>query len=1208
MKRTTRFFTFLLLTVALVGATYFFTTDTQKEDLFTQEKKLSKAQRVALAFEDNFERTKDADLGYPPTERMIKVMAQTRQLQQEFAQSKNNLTQARFRERGPKNIGGRTRTILIDKNDPSGNTIWAGGVGGGLWKLDNANASLPNWQKVSDYLENLSIGAMAQDVNEPNLMYFGTGEAYPNGDAINGLGMYRSEDGGENWELLTSTVNSPLTNIRTMLVHPETGDLYAGGNRGLHRSSDRGETWEKVLGVGFAAVDDIYDVVYIEKNRTLYASTSNRIYKSDNGDASSWLDLSTITNFPRSANRIEMAVSPSNPEIIYLIGASGGAATQVYRTQTGGENWQKLGFVGGNGDFTNGQAWYDLDIAVDPFNPQHVIAAGVPIFRSLDGGISWNRFANNMHVDQHTVVFDPERRARIYFGNDGGVWRSDNGSAPQVENKNLGYNVTQFYAGAMHPDAFSNYILGGTQDNNSLQLDDSDIANARNVRGGDGMLCHIDQNEPQYQIVSSQFGNYGLSTDGGKGFGGGASSQGSFVNPSDYDNDANILYAQTDSTGYDYMRWNVETGSIEFYDVPNFNIGGLTSVIIADPTTPHRIYIGAFGTRGIYRIDNANGDATAEQISIPNGSSAVSCINIDKNDADHLLVTFSNYGARGNIFESKDGGVTWEEANGNIPDMPVRWGLFAPDDNQQAIIATEGGVWFTEKLDGANTVWIPPALGKGSPITRIDMLQLRESDKMILAATHGRGMFTCDVFADPKVIFDLQRIGYLNGQIEFNGLQSLGAESFFWEFGDGATSTEEYSIHSYDKIGNYDVSLTINEEVSDRTSIKILPDKVLPYQQGEADYSGDFESRTEDYGVHTISGTGWERGKTDFVGKDGTHSGENAFVIGLEENFYAPNSHSILYLPNYDFSEDGIYEFSFWGKYFIQNGFDGFLVEYSIDKGKSWRILGEKASNWYDFENTNLDSGAFDTGTPYFANSTTSWTKYFTDVTYLSGQRDVAFRVVFKSENTGNHPGIAIDDVEITKFDGKLETNIVAINAFYSSSDAVTVEWTTQPEFYADEFIVERSLNGRDFEVVGNKQDAKGRVSSQVNNYSETVIGARDLYFYRVRSINENRSRDYYHEFTSPTVVVRRNIEGTDVFTTFPNPFTNFIDVTFNNFIEEEVKFELFDAAGKLLQTQKQAIGDVYLRLETPDLPKGIYFLRYKIGEQEGKVIKLLRG
>lgn len=1173
-----------------------------------QAQKLPKAQRIALAYEDNFERTKDDALGYPPRLELVKVKEQTVRLQQSLAQSKNNLAQARFRERGPKNIGGRTRTILIDKNDPSGNTIWAGSVGGGLWKLDNANSSSPNWRNVSDYLENLAIGAMAQDPREPNIMYVGTGEAYPNGDAISGLGMYRTLDAGDNWELLPSTLNNDLDNIRAIVVHPEMGDVYAGGDNGLHRSSDQGETWEKVLGVGFAAVDDIYDVVYIEANNSLYASTSNRIYRSETGNPGSWLDLSTIVNFPRGGNRIEMAVSPSNPNVIYLVGSRGGAATEIYRTTTGGTEWQKLGFIGGIGaDFTNGQAWYDLDIAVDPFNPQHVIAGGVPIFRSLDGGLTWNRFANGMHVDQHIVVFDPDRSGHIYFGNDGGVWRSTQGSARQVGNRNLGYNVTQFYACAFHPEAFSDYMLGGTQDNNSLQMDDSEIANARNVNGGDGMLCHIDQNEPQFQIVSSQFGNYALSTDGGKGFGGGLAAQGRFVNPSDYDNDANILYAQTDSTGHDYVRWQVETGSIEFYDIPDVTIGSVTSVIIADPTTPNRIYIGAFGSRGFYRVDNAHSDAEIEQIRIPGASSTVSCIDIDKDDPDHLLVTFSNYGESGNIFETKDGGETWSEVDGNIPNMPIRWGLFAPDNSQQAVIATEMGVWFTEKLDGENTVWLPPALGKGSPITRVDMLQIRASDKMILAATHGRGMFTCDVFADPKAIFDLQRVGYVNGEVVFNGLKSLGAETFEWDFGDGTSSTAEVATHTYDKIGTYDIILTINGTETARTSIKILPEKILPYAKGEEGYSGSFESGDEDYGVHTISGSGWERGASNFIGKDGTNSGNNAFVIDLENNFYSPNSHSVLYLPNYDFSEESIYEFSFWGKSFIQNGFDGYLVEYSLDKGKSWRVLGNRSDNWYDFENENLDGAAFDRGTTYFANSRREWTKYFTDVSYLSGQRDVAFRFVFKSEGTGNHPGVAIDDVEITKFDGKLETAIVDIRADYTTPDAVTVEWTTQPEYFADEFIVERSLNGRDFEVVGQKLDARGRVSSQVQNYEQTIIGARDLYFYRVRSINENQSRDYYYEFTSPTVVVRRNMEGTDIFTTFPNPFSDFIDITFNNVIEEEVKFELYDTAGKLLQQHTQAVGDVYLKLETVDLPSGIYFLRYQIGTQEQKIIKLMR-
>jgi len=1184
------------------GLTWCLSNDKHGENQ-TAVTKPSKAQRIADAIKDNFERTKDPKLGYPPVERLAKAIEQTRQMQQRFALQKNNkFASARFKERGPNNIGGRTRSILIDLNDPTRKTIFAGGVTGGLWKTNNIAGVIPKWQKINDYLDNLSIGSLAQDPNNPQIMYMGTGEGY--GEIAAGVGIFRSLDGGTNWTLLPATNNGQFIYTRDLLVHP-SGDVYAGTSAGLFRSQDQGNTWERVLGVAAGAlVSNVYEINYAPANNTIYVALTNVIFTSQTGNRGEWVSITpSSSGFPNNWSRAEISVSLSNPNIIYAIGSIGGAASSVYKTLNGGTTWQNVGKVGGVDDFTNGQAWYDLEIAVDPFNPQHIIAGGVPIFRSLNGGISWERFANNMHVDQHVTVFDEEQSGIVYFGNDGGVWRSTNGSATTVQNRNLDYNVTQFYAGAIHPEAFSNYILGGTQDNNSLQLNGSGITSAAIVNGGDGMLCHIDQNEPQYQLVSSQFGNYVLSIDGGKTFGGGASVNGAFVNPSDYDDLANILYTET-SDG-DYYRWKIPTGTPELVNIQNADPA--ISVVYVDPSTPNRVYFGTFGG-DLFQVDNAHAgnDKTAKRIRI-GGRGEVSGVVVEKNDPNHLLITYSNYGLSDNVLETKDGGTTWINVEGNLPDVPVRSVLFSPENNTQAVIATEIGVWFTEKLDGSNTVWIPPAIGKGTPLVRTDMLQLRESDGIILAATHGRGMFTSDVFAQAKVALDAPQIGYLNAPVQFLGSVSLGGESYNWTFGDGEESSQEDPKHQYQQIGTYEVTLTLNDSLTTRSKIKILPDKLLPYAKGKAEYSGDFDRNPQDYGVHTISGSAFDLGKSSINGKNGTFSGNNAFVLGINEQFYQKSTHTMLYLPNFDFSESGIYEFSFWSKYFVQNGFDGFLVEYSTNKGQSWDVLGVEQPNWYDFTNTNnLEGASFSDGIPYFARSRSEFTQFYLDVSFLSGNKDVAFRFVFKSNDVGNHPGVVIDDVEIKKYEGDLATRIVSLSAGYTGSEEITVEWVTEPEYYATRFVVERSLNGRDYDEVA-KVEAKGRLTNRVQSYTQPTLGIRNLYFYRIRSLNENKSTSYVYEFTTPPVVVRRELNDVEIYSTFPNPFSNYLDITFTDFVNEPIRFELFDMAGRLLLKREQDVKNVYLRIETGALPQGTYLLNYKIGTRAAKTIKLLR-
>jgi len=191
---------------------------------------------------------------------MVEARKQAMRMQEELRPllaQRSDILAPRWRERGPNNIGGRTRTILIDLNDPSGNTIWAGGVGGGLWKSNDITAADPG-----DVLESLAIGSMAQDPNNPQTLYVGTGEGFPNADAIRGIGILKSTDAGETWDILPATQNPTFRYTRGLLVHPQNGDVYAATTQGLYRSQDEGQSWTKVLGSGLGTSNDFYHRSY----------------------------------------------------------------------------------------------------------------------------------------------------------------------------------------------------------------------------------------------------------------------------------------------------------------------------------------------------------------------------------------------------------------------------------------------------------------------------------------------------------------------------------------------------------------------------------------------------------------------------------------------------------------------------------------------------------------------------------------------------------------------------------------------------------------------------------------------------------------------------------------------------------------------------------------------------------------------------------
>ncbi len=1177
----------------------------QVEPAVERPEKPGKAERFKEAYEDNFRRTLDPALGYPPIERLIEARKATRRIQEELQPllaQRSDILAPRWTERGPNNIGGRTRTILIDLNDPTGNTIWAGAVSGGLWKSEQIHEADPQWQKMSDELENQAIGAMAQDPQNPQVMYIGTGEGYPNADAVRGVGIFKSEDGGNGWNLLPSTQNNNFRYTRGLLVHPQTSDVYAATSSGLWRSQDAGNSWTKVHGSGFGTSNDFYDILYAS-NGALIASNSSGVFKSFSGDPGDWTNLTA--GQISSMNRIEVTVCESNPDVMYLIGAQGGGASSVYYTANGGNTWVERSRPEANGiEFTFGQAWYDLDIAVNPFDPDHVIAGGVPIMVSYDAGINWTGFAFNMHVDQHKILFDPQRPGVIYFGNDGGIYRTTNGTVNEVEDKNFGYNVTQFYACDLHPEAFNDYFLGGTQDNNSLQLEGWGEVPGYSVRGGDGFFAHIDQDEPQYQMVSSQFGNYSLSTNGGNSFGSGQSFNGFFNCPSDYDDESNILYSQT--LNGDFYRWHITTGQLELVNfnanLPNFSVSAIT----VDPNVPNRVYFGSFSPAKVIRVDNAHeGDLVDIEV-VFSGAGTVASIDIEQGNPDHLLVTLSNYGLVNNVWESSDGGETWTGVEGNLPDMPVRWGIFNPNNSQQAMIATELGVWTTELLDGSNTLWVPPMVENGMPLVRTDMLRYRNSDKIVLAGTHGRGLFTTDVFSPPTPRMNVPLIHYVNMPLFFIGETSLNADSYAWDFGDGSSATDANVWHTYSEIGSYEVSLTINGSLTETKTLKVLPEHDLPYLPDEPNYGGDFEGFEEQYGMYSLSGSEFVRGSSDILYKDGTHSGQYAIVLAPDDQYYEPNTEAYFYLPLFDMSQEGLYEFSFWGKWRIQGGFDGFRVEYLEEGAETWKPLRNDVSeNWYNTHNTNLgNAGAFPQGSRYFSGEEPYFTRYSVNISELAGKGKVGFRFVFKSDNSVQLNGLVIDDVQISAVLGEIHTTLTLWDAQYDNANAI-LTWTTQPEYYCKEFRIERSTNGLDFEEI-DVVPATGRLTSVPQSYEYELLAQRDLYYFRLKVISENDTT-FYEEFYSPIKVIRRRIEGLEVHTVFPNPFSSSFAVSFTDVVQGEIQYALYDAQGRKVWEGSEVLDGSTALVVTPNnISEGMYFLYLSIGDEEPVVVKVM--
>ena len=1203
----------------LIGALYFTTQQRDDDDTtagtelfsdaFDEESgELKKETRIKEALLDDFELTKDPALGYPPIDRLQRArdLTYTRQLEMLESPSRGDLTAPRWRERGPDNIGGRTRAMMIDRRDPTGNTVFAGGVNGGIWITENIQQNPPQWRNVDDYMESLSIGFLAQDPNNLDVMYAGTGEGTAGYAMTRGAGIFKSTDGGESWQQLPATSGNAWRTCQHLIVDPRNSDVYAAMNSGVYRSTNGGDTWSDVLSPN-SGNNIFFDLQYVDGN--VYASNLTNIYKSATGNAGDWDEI-TGSPFPANWSRLEFSVALSNPDVIYAIGNEGGGASNIWRTTNGGTNWGAVAAptIGGN-EFTNGQVWYDLDIAADPFDENTVVTGGVPVMFSTNGASSLNVYDYSFHVDQHMVLFDEEHEDIVLFGNDGGVYRSTNGLPNNASNKNNGYNVTQYYSVAMRPEPFSDYFLGGTQDNGSHNLNELLISRARRVQGGDGMYCHIDQTDGDIQMVSFQFGVYSISTDGGMNFSGGVDVQGSFVNRSDYDDNADILYAQTGLGDFYRHPINGEGGPVQ---LSSFSMS--PTAVFADPNVDHRVYFGT-GQGQVIRVDNANEGDNLPASELADFQGSISSIIVEDGDPDHILVTLGNYGLVNNIYESTDGGASWQGIEGsavanNLPDMPVRDIVLNPSDPDQAFIATELGVWSTDNIDGSNTIWYPPALGIGIPTVRTDDLQVRASDNMVLAGTYGRGMFSTTVFSEPLVRPVVKRVHYTDSPLQFIGETSYNADDFTWDFGDGATSNEANPEYTYEEIGTYTAKLGINNNsLVEEVSVKILPDVQLPYNEEADNWGGGFESELQQYGVNTVSGSAWSRGNSSFNGKSGTSSGANAFVVGQNEQYVQALTNTELYLPNFDFSEEGIYEISFDGKWNMHPGLDGMQVQYSTDRGQTWRQLGDKGGDWYGYTQSGLQGAPFNDGQSYFTREQFSWETFTTNISELGGNDDVAIRFVFKSDATGNYPGVAIDNVKLSKFTGELQTIITSVNAEFTDPTEITVTWTTSPEYFADFFVLERSENGRDWTEV-TTVGASGGTTLEAQTYSEDFLAQKNLYFVRIRSVNVNEDNQYEYIFTSDIVVINRNEDAaTEILNVFPNPFEDRISLTFNKLLlNTPIRTELYDAAGRRILARTLSTDGTTPFYEVPlqgDLAVGMYYLSIWVGEEEPIVFPL---
>lgn len=765
---------------------------------------IPKMDRPDMAALQDYYRTMDPETKRVPRERL----RQGRRVAQKLQQQKSARDNGMDWENVSSDMGGRTRALMWDPNDESQQKVWAGSVTGGLWYNENISDTDSPWTPVNDMWENLSISSITYDPNDTETFYAGTGEIETavvtyRESSTKGVGVWKSADGGENWTLLPATEDFAYVpdvvvrqeGLGESVIYAAVGSgTYKGEEHqsqptdGLYRSEDGGQSWEQVLPeiegdtLPFTPSDIELGAdgkIYVGTMPNLNGNGGATVLMSEDGTSGSWTvyddvreEIEESPSYPLPG-RVILASAPSDANIVYAIFAAGYNdgfgyyyGRYIQRTDNKGETWYDINKPDA-GDWAN-LAWHALIGEVDPNDPDHLIVGGLDLHHTFNAGDSWTHISDwslmyygggdsYVHADQHAIEFKPGSSTEAIFGSDGGVFytTSATSSYPDFEEVNQDYSSLQFYTCDITPTAGGDKLIGGLQDNGSLFYQGEDLDINDMISGGDGAYAFFDKDEPQYHISSVYYNRYYF-FDGANQVNYTNTSSGTFVSPAAYDSDDNTLFAN--ACGFfgedadellrisgvpyeldeDFLDMNTGT-SVPFTAVTNSPYAGENESTVFFGSESGRVFKATGMQSGNPDVEELTGDEFPV--------ATVSCIALGGSE-DTLMVTFSNYGVS-SVWQSFDGGESWNAIEGNLPDMPIRWALYHPENNEQALLATELGVWGTNFLHEEEVIWQPDVEGMAN--VRVDMLRIREEDNTVVAASHGRGLFTAEYPVTPVV-------------------------------------------------------------------------------------------------------------------------------------------------------------------------------------------------------------------------------------------------------------------------------------------------------------------------------------------------------------------------------------------------------------------------------------------------------------------------
>ncbi len=716
---------------------------------------------------------------------------------------------------GQPNGLGRVNDLAFSHNNSS--IIWAGAPSGGLWKSTNGGST---WTGLTDNMPTLGVSSILIDTTNPNIMYMGTGDR-DGGDAP-GLGVYKSTNGGISWNVSNSGMGNRVVG-RIIMNQTNHAVLIAATSDGIYKSTNSGVTWQKKSITGnFKDIDfkpNNYNIVYA----TRATSAGATFFRSLNG-GDTWTQITS--GLSSTGYRMVIGVSPANTNVVYLVAGSSSGLVGIYKSTNGGSSFSTmatspnlLGYSP-TGNDNSSQAYYDLDVAVDPTNANVLYVGGINIWKSTNGGTSWSLNAHwvgsggapAVHADHHCLVFSPSDGA-LYNGNDGGVYKTTNGGTTWSDISS-GLAIAQLYKLGQSASN-GNILIAGFQDNGTASVNGTTWTT---IIGGDGMECMIDPTDINYQYGSLYYGDIRRSYNGSyfgtiaKNNVNGINESGGWITPYCLqEGQAGTMFIGYKNVWRSTNIKATSTNSVSWTKISTFGTTTNLRVIENSPADNSIIYVSRGGS--LFRTDNA-GAATPTWSTVSGPGGTITDLEAHPTNANIVYATSS-----GSIYKSVNKGVSWTSIASNLPTGSKNCLVYDTTSNEGIYVGMDIGVFYK---DASLNNWINFSSGMPSAaeVTELEIFySSTPSQSRIKAATYGRGVWSSDLYLNPNSppVADFSAVNpYVcsGGVVQFTDATAPTPTTWQWSvspstvtFVNSTTSSSQNPHIQFNAVGNYTVTL-----------------------------------------------------------------------------------------------------------------------------------------------------------------------------------------------------------------------------------------------------------------------------------------------------------------------------------------------------------------------------------------------------------------